>query len=506
MKRLKSYKCYFILVFQLVLFNLAYAQNQLNDNFFLNCKQSTDKNILQCDYRQTAPEPLLGISAKSLDTNLPVTEDFTYPKQGGVTVILFLVDTSDPARQNVIQKNIQQIQDFLKSAGEQHRFGLASFDSKLRIEAPIGSTPEQISIAAQKLRAIGKTTELYRSMLQAIKLLEPIDADRKSIFLFSDGLAEDKAYFHKDVANAARSAGVIVTGLGYPRSISQSVSLQILRRISEETGGTFIEADNNFNLPQGFINQSYTSIDNGGQITIELQQLFTKVTSADNQLILTFETDTRETTVNIPISIPYAPKQQVIETKIIQVPYTPQSQTSQAPVKIVTVQSPREKTFSTWLWYGIPVALLVLILVTFATFFTTLKRTGAKQGKEKNDFYDFKPYAYLVVQDETKKRYPITRTTCRIGRSKDNELTLRDNSISRRHAEIHRDKGDVFTLIDLGSLNGVFVNNVKVKKHRLHEGDILEIGDVTLRFTLLSIAYELEESTVMQNTKVPIAH
>jgi hypothetical protein len=506
MKNLNPYKGYFVLVFQFVFFNFVYAQSQFNDNFFLNCKQSTDKTVLQCDYRQTAPEPLLGISAKSGNTKLTVTEDFTYPKQGGISAILFLVDTSDPARQSVIQKNIQHVQKFLKSAGEQHRLGLASFDRSFRIEAPIGSTHEQIMNAAQKLRAIGKTTELYRSMLQAIKLLEHIDADRKSIFLFSDGLAEDKAYFHKDVVNAARKAGVIVTGLGYPRSISQSVALQTLRRISEDTGGAFIEADNNFNLPQGFINQTYNSIDNGGQITIGLQQLFTKVTSVDNQLILTFETDTRETTIAIPISIPYEPKQKIIETKVVQVPHTPQSQTSKSPVKIVTVQSPQERTLSTWLWYGIPVALLVLILLTIATFFTTLKRTGVKQGKEKNNFYDFKPYAYLVVQDETKQRYPITRTTCRIGRSKDNELTLRDNSISRRHAEIHRDKGEIFTLIDLSSLNGVYVNNVKIKKHRLHEGDILEIGDVILRFTLHSIAYEQEDSTVVQDTKVPMTH
>ena len=200
-----------------------------------------------------------------------------------------------------------------------------------------------------------------------------------------------------DGCTARRAAGVVFTSFGYPRSISQSVSLQTLRRISEETGGTFLEADNNFDLPQGFTNQPYNSIDNGGQITIKLQQLFSKVTSADNQLILTFETDTRETAVSIPISIPYEPIQKLIETKIVQVPSTPQSHTSQSPIKIVTVQSPQEKTFGTWLWYGIPVALLVLILLTIATFFITLKRPGAKQEKGKTDFYDFKPYAYLVV-------------------------------------------------------------------------------------------------------------
>ncbi|NIO84343.1 MAG: FHA domain-containing protein, partial [Candidatus Aminicenantes bacterium] len=50
----------------------------------------------------------------------------------------------------------------------------------------------------------------------------------------------------------------------------------------------------------------------------------------------------------------------------------------------------------------------------------------------------FRPYAYLISQTENAKRYPITRTTWRIGRSMDNEMTLPDNSISRRHAEIQR--------------------------------------------------------------------
>jgi len=83
---------------------------------------------------------------------------------------------------------------------------------------------------------------------------------------------------------------------------------------------------------------------------------------------------------------------------------------------------------------------------------------------------------------------------------------LRDTSVSRRHAEIHRDKGDEFTLIDLNSLNGVFVNSEKIGRYKLKEGDIIEIGDVNLRFTLMPIDYQLEESTVMQDTKVPSVH
>lgn len=505
MAKFKLVHTIMILVNFLLFPSVSYAKNQVYDNILLNCKQSKDNTILRCEYRQVIPEPLFSISAISGDITLAVTEDFTYPNKDGITAILFLVDTSDPARENVIQKNKQHIQELLKASSKQQRFGLASFDSNFRLEAPIGSSHEQIISSVQKLNAVGKTTELYRSMLQAIKLLERIGADRKSIFLFSDGLAEDKAYFREDVVNAAQNAGVVITSLGYPRSVSQSVSLQTLRRISEETGGMFIETDFNFNMPQGYTDQLFGSIDNGGQITIELGKLFANATSADNKLVLNFETDTRHSSITIPVTVPYEPKQNVIE-KVIQVPQTPTQQAMQQPVKVVTVQQQRESIFSSWLWYGIPLALLVLIALTIAIFYISLKRNWSKPAEEKSEFDGFKPYAYLVVQDETQKRYPITRETWRIGRSKDNELTLRDNSISRRHAEIHRDKGDIFTLIDLGSLNGVFVNNVKVKKHRLHEGDILEIGDVGLRFTLYSNEYQMEEATVMQNTRAPITH
>jgi pSer/pThr/pTyr-binding forkhead associated (FHA) protein len=55
-------------------------------------------------------------------------------------------------------------------------------------------------------------------------------------------------------------------------------------------------------------------------------------------------------------------------------------------------------------------------------------------------------------------------------------------------------------------MNGVYINNEKIGKAELHEGDIVEIGDISLRFTLLASDYSLEESTVMQKTKVPITH
>jgi ABC-type multidrug transport system ATPase subunit/pSer/pThr/pTyr-binding forkhead associated (FHA) protein len=67
-----------------------------------------------------------------------------------------------------------------------------------------------------------------------------------------------------------------------------------------------------------------------------------------------------------------------------------------------------------------------------------------------------------------------------IGRSLDNDLVLDDLTVSRRHAEVHRQAGGLM-IIDLGSHNGTYVNGRPVSQLVLGDGDIVGIGGVTLR-------------------------
>ena len=493
-------------LFLLLVTTQVSALTQINGDTTISCQQSKNMQNLSCHYRNNNAEPVLSITAEYGNTLLPVKEGKSYPGKDSITAVLLLVDTSDPARQNVINKNIEHINKLLSSSREYHRFGLANFDKELRLEAPIGSDSSVINNAASNLKATGSTTELYRNMLEAITLFRDVDADRKSIFLFSDGLAEDKAYFHNDVIKAANKAGIIITSIGYPRSVPQSVSLQTLRRLSEETGGIYVEANNQFNIPAEFLNQPFTSLDNGGEFNIPLHKIINNKVNDETSINLKFETDIGTTILPVSIKFKSVPVIQTQTTIIEKLSATDvsnkQAITSPAiPIRIVT-QPLQKNTFETWLWYVIPVALFILMALTIATFFMMLRKQNKNQGATIN-FPEVKPYAFLVTQDETKARYPITRKTCRLGRSKNNEITLRDSSVSRRHAEINRDKGDEFTLIDLNSLNGVFVNNEKIGRHKLKEGDIVEIGDVNLRFTLMPTDYQSEESTEIQDTRVP---
>ena len=68
-----------------------------------------------------------------------------------------------------------------------------------------------------------------------------------------------------------------------------------------------------------------------------------------------------------------------------------------------------------------------------------------------------------------------------IGRSRDNEIHLNDETLSGRHARIVT----IFTashIEDLDSTNGTFVNDKKVLKHTLHDGDVITVGQCHIEF------------------------
>ena len=68
-----------------------------------------------------------------------------------------------------------------------------------------------------------------------------------------------------------------------------------------------------------------------------------------------------------------------------------------------------------------------------------------------------------------------------IGRSPECDVFLDDVTVSRRHAELVRD-GETFTITDLGSLNGTFVNRKRIESAELDDGDELQIGKYRLTF------------------------
>lgn len=66
-----------------------------------------------------------------------------------------------------------------------------------------------------------------------------------------------------------------------------------------------------------------------------------------------------------------------------------------------------------------------------------------------------------------------------MGRSRDNHIVLDDPFISRHHAQMRLRFGR-YTLFDAESQSGTFVNDIRVREHRLQSGDVIRLGKMQI--------------------------
>jgi pSer/pThr/pTyr-binding forkhead associated (FHA) protein len=92
-------------------------------------------------------------------------------------------------------------------------------------------------------------------------------------------------------------------------------------------------------------------------------------------------------------------------------------------------------------------------------------------------------HALLVVQrgPGAGNRFLLDLDLVTAGRHPESEIFLDDVTVSRRHAEFHRTGSD-FSVRDVGSLNGTYVNRDRIDQVALKDGDEVQIGKYRLVF------------------------
>ncbi len=82
-----------------------------------------------------------------------------------------------------------------------------------------------------------------------------------------------------------------------------------------------------------------------------------------------------------------------------------------------------------------------------------------------------------------------------LGRSDKADIVLKDLKSSREHAELAH-VGEDYIVTDLGSQNGIIVNDLKIKQHKLKDGDKLIIGSTVFKFGKVIVKEDKKESKV----------
>lgn len=83
--------------------------------------------------------------------------------------------------------------------------------------------------------------------------------------------------------------------------------------------------------------------------------------------------------------------------------------------------------------------------------------------------------------DGQELRFPLFKDRLTIGRTAHNDIQLKAQFISRRHAVIVTENGGT-RIVDWGSKNGVFINEKRVAEQMLKNGDVVTIGTTDFRY------------------------
>lgn len=82
-----------------------------------------------------------------------------------------------------------------------------------------------------------------------------------------------------------------------------------------------------------------------------------------------------------------------------------------------------------------------------------------------------------------RRMHDIDDEVVTVGRGQESSIFLDDVTVSRKHAEILRGERG-FMIRDIGSLNGTYVNRVRVDSVDLRNGDEIQVGKYRFRFVL----------------------
>lgn len=459
-----------------------------------------DAVFAECEFRMSAPKTLevLTLFADGKPLENSVFTNFAAGNQKSAW--LFLIDRSNPKRAKTVKRNVELVSEQMRRASDKRLIGVATFASDLKIVLPPDSFHSNLKDKMSSITADGFATEFYSNALEGIQILERVKADRKALVILSDGKAEDTAYSRSDVVKKATEAGVIVFGLGFAETANDTPSLQGLRRLAEDTGGMSAFVVGNQNFEPGFLEGLTNHVENGGTVRAPVKDI-----AKSSEIRLEVAIAGGET---------YFHSETVEFTKGGKDPLDDEVKDMPLIGKLYGVFGKGKGSLAEWavanstLAWLIPAILIALVLGFFGFFAT---RNSTDDGLESPDGgeswnlnvepstqvlspespdggtrvvsgHSVNSIGYFEVVGSEEVRYEINGQSASIGRHSDNDIRLINDSVHRYHADVHVAPDGQAALSDRHTKNGVLVNGERITKVTLSTGDLVELGEVRLRF------------------------
>lgn len=422
-------------------------------NEIVDMKKENKNNewVVQFSFEQKAKVKSINVSTSSKELNVTST---LAPNKALASAALFVVDTSIPMRE-AYKKGIKQTIETLFSAKNiWDNWGLATFDAELKLLDDFNTTDP--SMILSQITINGQRTELNRASLLAIDKLSERREAQKYLVIFSDGEYEDRAYRLEEIILRAEEAGVKILAFGY----RDTINLQNIRRLAEDTGGKFWDADRGTHQLKdpNYLDVFKTKLDNIFQFTFDTASL--QANEEGKQIVDLNVTLEDNSTVSRHIEFDVEKLEPIIEDS-----------------NLTNTHQVEEKDYTPFIiGGGVLLGLLLLYLLL------SPKNVEEREEKEEIPPEERDAIAYLETSAGTK--YMIVKNQTSIGALSENDIVLEGEYISRYHAVLNFKDG-FFYIVDSNSKNGVFVNYEKVQNEKIGDGDVVSFGPLEMVFKVL---------------------
>ncbi|MCC6510388.1 MAG: FHA domain-containing protein, partial [Pirellulaceae bacterium] len=96
---------------------------------------------------------------------------------------------------------------------------------------------------------------------------------------------------------------------------------------------------------------------------------------------------------------------------------------------------------------------------------------------------------FVIRGRDSGQHFELLSVSTTLGRESTNQIQLHDTEVSRHHARIDRSTDDIWTLVDLNSSNGSYVNSQRVLINALASGDRVQLGSTLMIFSASTDAF-----------------
>lgn len=440
-----------------------------------------------------------------------------FPKDLTLSETIVLIDlTPGPrgGRRGTFKAEQKLIRQFVKELPAGERIAIYGFNEKMHRLADF-STDRSVALnAIDALKLTGDNTRISTFAKDAIGILVSRDqAVLKNLFVISDG-EEEGVRDAAGVSRAAIKANVSVSALGmFWRKLGvkeTAIPMDYLDSLTKDTFGTSVQLQlKRFSAAKKALTKFQSVLNASMQ---------------DSGLIVPVGTP-RTADIIVPMKVPVSGVEGSYSDRDVKVRFTPaksddaegkdkNAKDGDAEGKEDGGEAGNDKKAMLFgypaLWVYVAAGALVLLLLLLLLLIVRRKKSGDEidDGLDYNDdstalrddFDDTNSqktqltpapaprraavHAYLI-NSVTRQKLPLSAARVTIGRGNTNAVVLDDNSVSRMHCEITRNREGGYTVSDLDSLNGTFVNGKKLAGvGRIKTGDKIKFGEVAMHFVL----------------------